>query len=136
MIHMTSDLSSVLEVCFKRDALNKSMFTLLYFTLRVCLICSVPLTSPRTVPGRVSDLFEGELSGLQCLSHQSLVQYNRLFILVLLSRLSSSSSSFICDAAVTTEVHPRSQEQQLHSVTHIQTQMGDEIFDEKKTFVK
>ena len=31
--HMTSDLSSALEVCFKRDALNKSMFTLLYFTL-------------------------------------------------------------------------------------------------------
>jgi len=30
---MTSDLSSALEVCFKRDALNKSMFTLLYFTL-------------------------------------------------------------------------------------------------------
>ena len=29
---MTSDLSSTLEVCFKRDALNKSMFTLLYFT--------------------------------------------------------------------------------------------------------
>jgi len=27
---MTSDLSSTLEVCFKRDALNKSMFTLLY----------------------------------------------------------------------------------------------------------
>jgi len=31
---MTSDLSSALEVCFKRDALNKSMFTLLYFTLQ------------------------------------------------------------------------------------------------------
>jgi len=30
---MTSDLSSALEVCFKRDALNKSMFTLHYFTL-------------------------------------------------------------------------------------------------------
>jgi len=30
---MTSDLSSALEVCLKRDALNKSMFTLLYFTL-------------------------------------------------------------------------------------------------------
>jgi len=30
---MTSDLSSALEVCFKRDVLNKSMFTLLYFTL-------------------------------------------------------------------------------------------------------
>jgi len=26
-----SDLSSALEVCFKQDALNKSMFTLLYF---------------------------------------------------------------------------------------------------------
>jgi len=32
---MASDLSSVLEVCFKRDALNKLMFTLLYFTLKV-----------------------------------------------------------------------------------------------------
>ena len=31
---MTSDLSSALEVCFKRDAFNKSMFTLLYFTER------------------------------------------------------------------------------------------------------
>jgi len=30
--HMTSDLLSKLEVCFKWDALNKSMFTLLYFT--------------------------------------------------------------------------------------------------------
>jgi len=30
---MTCDLPSALEVCFKRDALNKSMFTLLYFTL-------------------------------------------------------------------------------------------------------
>ena len=31
---MTSDLSSTLEVCFKQDVLNKSMFTLLYFTLQ------------------------------------------------------------------------------------------------------
>jgi len=29
---MTSDVSSALEVCFKRDVLKKSMFTLLYFT--------------------------------------------------------------------------------------------------------
>jgi len=30
---MTSDLSSALEVCFKRDALYKSMFTLLTLLL-------------------------------------------------------------------------------------------------------
>jgi len=30
--HMTSDLSSALEVCFKQDVLNKLMFTLLCFT--------------------------------------------------------------------------------------------------------
>jgi len=36
---MTSDLSSALEVCFKRDALNKSMFTLLYFTLLYFRFC-------------------------------------------------------------------------------------------------
>jgi len=34
---MTSDLSSALEVCFKRDALNKSMFTLLYSYLTLLL---------------------------------------------------------------------------------------------------
>jgi len=39
---MTSDLSSTLEVCFKRDALNKSMFTLLYFTY-------LTLLAPRNV---------------------------------------------------------------------------------------
>jgi len=31
--HMTSDLSSMLEVCYKRDVLYKSTFTLLNFTL-------------------------------------------------------------------------------------------------------
>ena len=34
---MTSDLLSGLEVCFKRDVLNKSMFTLLYFALLYCV---------------------------------------------------------------------------------------------------
>ena len=40
---MTSDLPSVLEVCFKQDTLNKSMFTLLllYFTFRELTIPQV-----------------------------------------------------------------------------------------------
>jgi len=45
---MTSDLSSALEVCFKRDALNKSMFTLLYFTLLTTnIIIIIVITSSR-----------------------------------------------------------------------------------------
>ena len=45
---MTSDLLSALEVCFKRDALNKSMFTLLYFTRRgVGPVCENVMSSTR-----------------------------------------------------------------------------------------
>jgi len=44
---MTSDLPSALEVCFKRDALNKSMFTLLYFTL------PIPQQTPLTIPNGI-----------------------------------------------------------------------------------
>jgi len=38
-VYLPSDLSSALEVCFKRDALNKSMFTV-YFTLRLLYFTS------------------------------------------------------------------------------------------------
>jgi len=34
-------ISSALEACFERDALNKSMFTLLYFTLRSKTCCEM-----------------------------------------------------------------------------------------------
>jgi len=50
---MTSDLSSALEVCFKRDALNKSMFTLLYFTLLYWLSLKLQKKAHRLVAGKL-----------------------------------------------------------------------------------
>ena len=57
-----------------------------------------------------ADLFETDLTTLQCLGHESLVKYNQL--------LSGSSASTVSDAAVLTKVLDGRQEYQLQSDTH------------------
>ena len=57
---MTSDLSSALEICFKRDVLNKSMFTLLYFTFTLVELGAWNRQTDRQTDERIAALLKGQ----------------------------------------------------------------------------
>jgi len=120
---MTSDFSSALEVCFKRDALNKSMFTLLYFTLLyrqtgilITIVCSPPREDVAYLGNRFrryswpllpAEVGQGEyfLSARGCLVVVDvqfvLIQYHILL--------------FPCDKHATVVNHHQTHKSQLHN---------------------